>query len=41
MDANMPWVIAAYALTAVVLVGYALRLRAARQRHLVDRQGRS
>ena len=41
MDANMPWVIAAYALTAVVLVGYALRLRAARLRLLGDRQPRS
>jgi hypothetical protein len=41
MDPNLPWVIAAYALTGVVLVGYALRLRAARRRHLADRQGRS
>jgi hypothetical protein len=41
MDPNMPWVLAAYGVTAVVLVGYALRLRAARRRHLVDRQPRS
>lgn len=41
MDANLPWVIAAYALTAVVLVGYALRLVAARARALRDRQPRS
>ena len=41
MDANMPWVLAAYGLTAVVLAGYALRLVAARRRHFVDRQPRS
>jgi hypothetical protein len=41
MDPNWPWVVAAYALTAVMLVGYALRLRAARARHLSDRQPRS
>lgn len=37
-DPNIGWVIAAYAVTAVVLVGYALRLHAARVRHLRDRQ---
>jgi hypothetical protein len=41
MDPNLPWVIAAYAVTAVVLVGYAVRLRAARLRLLADRQPRS
>lgn len=41
MDSNLPWVLAAYALTGAVLVGYALRLVAARARHLRDRQSRS
>ena len=41
MDSNLPWVLAAYGLTAVVLVGYALRLVAARARYLRDRQPRS
>ena len=40
-NSNLGWVIAAYAVTAVVLVGYALRLSAARRRHLSDRQARS
>ncbi len=40
-DPNVSWVVAAYVVTAVVLVGYMLRLRAARARHLRDRQARS
>ena len=37
----MAYLLAAYAVTAVVLVGYALRLRAARARLLRDTQLRS
>ncbi|HTO08396.1 MAG TPA: heme exporter protein CcmD [Myxococcota bacterium] len=37
----MPWVIAAYAVTGVVLVGYILYLRAARGAALRDQQRRS
>jgi heme exporter protein CcmD len=37
----MPWVIAAYAVTGIVLVGYALQLRAARRAALRDLQRRS
>jgi hypothetical protein len=37
----MAWVIAAYAVTAVVLIGYALQLRAARSAALRDQQRRS
>jgi hypothetical protein len=37
----MPWVIAAYAVTGVVLAGYALYLRAARGAALRDQQRRS
>lgn len=37
----MPWVLAAYAITGIVLVGYALQLRAARSAALRDQQRRS
>ena len=37
----MPWVIAAYAVTGIVLAGYALQLRAARSAALRDQQRRS
>jgi hypothetical protein len=37
----MSWVIAAYAVTGIVLVGYALQLRAARRAALRDQQRRS
>jgi heme exporter protein D len=36
----MGWVIAAYAVTGVVLVGYALQMRAARRAALRDSQRR-
>jgi CcmD family protein len=37
----MPWVLAAYAVTGVVLAGYALYLRAARSAAQRDQQRRS
>jgi heme exporter protein D len=37
----MPWVIAAYAVTGIALVGYAFHLRAARRAALRDLQRRS
>ncbi|HTO69177.1 MAG TPA: heme exporter protein CcmD [Myxococcota bacterium] len=41
MDDRIGWVLAAYAVTALVLVGYALQLRLARSAALRDVQRRS